>query len=83
MFRFGALQQTKRTCIQLLESKVSGRTFATSKTKLNNHSVFDDSDGFDWNFHFLDLKDLKGIMSGSPKGGKKSKQPQFVCTSGF
>ena len=34
--------------------------------------MFDDSDGFDLNFHFLDLKDLKGIMSGSPKGGKKN-----------
>lgn len=43
--------------------------------------VFDDSDGFDLNFHFLDLKDLKGIMSGSPKGGEKNEQLQSVYTS--
>lgn len=45
--------------------------------------MFDDSDGFDLNFHFLDLKDLKGIMSGSPKGGKKNEQLQFVYISGL
>lgn len=40
--------------------------------------MFDDSDGFDLNFHFLHLKDLEGIMSGSPKGGKKNEQ--LHCT---
>lgn len=37
-----------------------------------------DSDGFDLNFHFLHLKDLEGIMSGSPTGGKKNEQ--LHCT---
>ena len=45
--------------------------------------MFDDSDEFGLNFHFLDLKDLKGIMSGSPKGGKKNEQLQFAILQAY